>query len=79
MLGGHLTRMLGILSAISQWVGEMVGFAHTAHVKGCVIQVTVPRYVKPDILVETFTQEQLDSFFILVSEHRAWVPRVVFQ
>ena len=45
----------------------MVGFADTGHVKGCVIQVTVPRYVKPDVLVETFTQEQLDSFFILVS------------
>ena len=56
--------------AISQWVGERVGFADQAHVKGCVIQVTVPRYVKPDVIVESFTQEQLDSFFILVSGHR---------
>ena len=63
--------MLDIMFAIPQWVGELVGFADTGHVKGCVIQVTVPRYVKPDVLVETFTQEQLDSFFILVSEHRA--------
>ena len=51
---------------LSQWVGEMVGFADRGHVKGCVIQVTVPRYVQADVLVETFDQEQLDSFFILV-------------
>jgi hypothetical protein len=58
---------------ISQWVGEMIGFADQAHVKGCVIQVTVPRYVKPDILVQSFTQEELDSFFILVSGYRTWL------
>lgn len=63
--------MLNISFAISQWVGEMVGFADTGHTKGCVVQVTVPRYVQPDLLVKTFTQEQLDSFFILVSGHRA--------
>ena len=48
----------------------MVGFADRGHVKGCVIQVTVPRYVQADVLVETFDQEQLDSFFILVSDRR---------
>jgi hypothetical protein len=51
----------------------MIGFADQAHVKGCVIQVTVPRYVKPDILVQSFTQEELDSFFILVSGYRTWL------
>ena len=52
------------------WVGEMVGFADDAHVKGCVVQVTVPRFVQPDLLVTKFRQEELDSFFILWMELR---------
>ena len=60
-----------VLSAAApQWVGEMVGFADTGHVKGCVIQVTVPRYVQAGALVEKFSQDQLDSFFILWMELR---------
>ena len=44
--------------------------AEVGHVKGCVVQVAVPRHVQAAKIVELFTQEQLDSFFILWMELR---------
>jgi len=47
------------------WVAEIPGQATREQLKGCVIQVTVGRYIQPEAIVERFSQDQMDMFFIL--------------
>lgn len=52
------------------WVAELAGLGDVGHVRGAVVQVTVPRFVQPAKIVELFKQEELDYFFVLWMELR---------